>query len=80
MCVRLPATCGPSIPRPSVASTNEEAPGLVAIPRGTQADELIESLDGADVRLMSTATLVELGIVMEAPRPGRRGRRRTIRS
>jgi ribonuclease VapC len=30
------------------------------------ADELIERLDGADSRLMSTATLVELGIVMEA--------------
>jgi ribonuclease VapC len=33
---------------------------------GPSADELIEQLDKADVRLMSTATLVELGIVMEA--------------
>lgn len=30
------------------------------------AEELIERLDGADARLMSTAMLVELGIVMEA--------------
>lgn len=30
------------------------------------ADELIERLDRADARLMSTATLVELGSVMEA--------------
>ena len=30
------------------------------------ADDLIEALDAAEVRLMSAATLVELGIVMEA--------------
>lgn len=30
------------------------------------AEELIERLDSADARLMSTAALVELGIVMEA--------------
>jgi ribonuclease VapC len=39
----------------------------VAILTGERsADELIERLDDADARLMSTATLVELGIVMEA--------------
>jgi ribonuclease VapC len=39
----------------------------VAILTGERpAEELIESLDWADARLMSTATLVELGIVMEA--------------
>lgn len=39
----------------------------VAILTGERtAEELIESLDRADARLMSTVTLVELGIVMEA--------------
>ena len=39
----------------------------VAILTGERtAEELIESLDRGDARLMSTVTLVELGIVMEA--------------